>query len=116
LEESFDETVAVFHECMHNMALVLGTDHPSLAPHYWGFSQVLGERNRSADGIPLMIDAFRIDRKANHAEQNARPGRTALERQVRRIVAVPGQQREAYQAALDGAAALQAEHVAGDDS
>jgi hypothetical protein len=108
-EESFDETVAVFHECMHNMALLLGNDHPSLAPHFWGFGQALGERNRAAEAIPLMIDALRISRKASVAGWDAGPGLAALERQVHRIAVRAGLSAEAYQAAFDGAAALVAD-------
>jgi len=104
-EEAFDETVAVFHECMHNMALLLGNDHSSLAPHYWGFSQILGERNRSAEAIPLMLEALRIDRAAGSGRDASR-GLEALERQIRRIVLRPGLPQQAYQSALDGAAGL----------
>jgi serine/threonine protein kinase/tetratricopeptide (TPR) repeat protein len=108
-EEAFDETVAVFHECMHNMALLLGNDHPSLAPHYWGFAQALGERNRAAEAIPLMIDALRISRKADVPGWDAAPSLAALERQVRRIVVRAGLPVESYRTAFDGAAALLAD-------
>src|SRR5262249_2696528 len=111
-EESFDETVAVFYECMHNMALVLGNDHHSLALHYWGFAQALAERERSAQAIPLLIAGLRISRKANTDEWDATPGLAALEKQVRRIVVRGGLSTDAYQAAHDGAAALLADQPA----
>jgi serine/threonine protein kinase/tetratricopeptide (TPR) repeat protein len=111
-EEAFDETVAVFHECMHNMALLIGNDHPSLALHYWGFGQALSERDRSAEAIPVMLDGLRISRKANAPEWDATSGLAALEREVRRIVIRSGLSKEAYQAAYDGAEALAADQPA----
>ena len=111
-EEAFDETVAVFHECMHNMALLIGNDHPSLALHYWGFGQALSERDRAAEAIPVMLDGLRISRKANAPEWDATSGLAALEREVRRMVIRSGLSREAYQAAYDGADALAADQPA----
>jgi tetratricopeptide (TPR) repeat protein len=94
---------------MHNMALLLGNDHPSLAPHYWGFGQALGERNRRAEAIPLMVDALRISRKANVSGWDPAPSLAALERQVRWIAVRAGLSAESYQAAFNGAAALLAD-------
>jgi len=79
---------------------------PAWRPNYWGFGQLLGEKNRSAEAIPLMMDALRIDRVSNRGERDAAPGLKALEHQVRRIIVRSGLSEQAYQAAFDGAAAL----------
>lgn len=105
-EESLDEAIAVFHECMHNMARLLGPDHPSLGPHFVGYAQLLGERNRAAEAIPLLIEGLRIYHKSKSGDWNPGPAVEALERHVRRIVLSPGLTGAQYRTALDGAAAL----------
>ena len=105
-EESLDETIALFHECMFNMGQLLGADHRSLGPHFIGFAQILGERNRSAEAIPLLVEGLEIYRKSQATDWNPAPAFGALERHIRRLVLAPGLSEANYKTALAGARVL----------
>ncbi len=110
-EDALDEATAVFHECMRNMAQMLGPDHPSLGPHLVGYGHSLGERNRSAEAIPLLVEGLRIYRNAPRDTNAAGawdsgPTVQRLERSVRKIVVHAGASKSDYETALSGAEAL----------
>jgi len=111
-EESLDEALALFHECMHNMARMIGPDHPSLGAHFLGYGQLLGERNRAAEAIPLLVEGLRISRPSKHDGWNAAPVVESLDRYVRRIACRPDAKAAEYATALSGADALVAEDQA----
>jgi tetratricopeptide (TPR) repeat protein len=105
-DDAVDEAIAVFHECMHNMAQLVGHDHASLGPHFLGYAQLLGESNRPAQAIPLLIDGMRIYRKSKGADWNAAPTLGLLAKDIRRVVLRPGRPEAEYEAARDGVRAL----------
>ena len=70
-DDSLDESIALFHECMHNMALLYGADHRQLGPHYFGFAQALEQYGRSAEIVPLLVEGLRIYRRARGPEWDA---------------------------------------------
>jgi tetratricopeptide (TPR) repeat protein len=105
-DDALDEAIAVFHECMHNMAQLVGHDHASLGPHFLGYAQLLGEKDRPADAIPLLIDGMRIYRKSRGADWNAAPTLGLLAQDIRRVVLRPGRSSAEYEAARDGVQAL----------
>jgi eukaryotic-like serine/threonine-protein kinase len=108
-DDALEETIAVFHECMHNMAHVIGNDHPQIGAHLFGFARVLGDSNRSAEAIPLLIDGMRIHRKAHGERWEAGSTLDVIAGHVRRIVLVGDLPSARYQVAMDGAAALVAD-------
>ncbi|MSR59121.1 MAG: serine/threonine protein kinase [Planctomycetaceae bacterium] len=101
-----EETIAVFHECMHNLGLMFGTDHPHLGAHLFGFAKALDNSTRSADAIGLLVDGLRIYRKAGTPDWDPVSTLGMLERNVRRIVLTAGLASDKYQTALDGTDAL----------
>jgi len=120
-DDALDEATAVFHECMRNMAQMLGPDHPSLGPHLLGYAQALGERNRAVEAVPLLVEGLRIYRKSSSdsraaGDWDSTPAVQRLERSVRRIVVHAGGSRTDYETALAGAAALAEEPKAGIDT
>jgi serine/threonine protein kinase/Flp pilus assembly protein TadD len=117
-DDALDEATAVFHECMHTMAQMLGPDHPSLGPHLLGYAQSLGERNRAVEAIPLLIEGLRIYHRSSGnsnaaGDWDSTPAVQRLERSVRRIVVRPGGSKTDYETALAGATALLNEPRAG---
>ncbi|HEY2251353.1 MAG TPA: tetratricopeptide repeat protein, partial [Planctomycetaceae bacterium] len=120
-DDALDEATAVFHECMRNMAQMLGPDHPSLGPHLLGYAQALGERNRAVEAIPLLVEGLRIYRKSSGdsraaGDWDSGPAVQRLARSVRRVVARPGASKTDYETALAGATALAEETSAGFDA
>ena len=120
-DDALDEATAVFHECMRNMAQMLGPDHPSLGPHLLGYAQALGERNRAVEAIPLLIEGLRISHKSpadsnGTSDWDSTPAVQRLERSVRKIVVRPGGSKTDYEAALAGATALAEEPRMGLDA
>jgi tetratricopeptide (TPR) repeat protein len=105
-DDALDEAIAVFHECMHNMALVLGRDHASLGPHFLGYAQLLGESDRPAEAIPLLIDGMRIYQKSKGDDWNAAPTLGLLARDIRRVALRAGRPEREYEAARAGMEAL----------
>jgi serine/threonine protein kinase len=109
-EDAVEEATAVFHECMRNMAQMLGPDHPSLGAQMFGYAQSLGELNRSVEAIPLLIECLRICHKSpedsNVGDLSSAIVAKRLDRSVRRIVLRPGGSKADYETALAGAVAL----------
>ncbi|MFN0052402.1 MAG: protein kinase domain-containing protein [Planctomycetales bacterium] len=105
-DQAIDETLTVFQECMQAMTHLYGVDHPNLGAHLFGFAHALGESNRSADAIPLLIEGLRIQRKARPDDWLKSPAIQSLERHVRRLVVARGNPTDKYQAALDGSLCL----------
>ncbi len=105
-DDAIDEAIAVFHECMRNMAQLVGNDHASLGPHFLGYAQLLGESNRPAQAIPLLIDGMRIFRKSKGADWNAAPTLGLLANDIRRVALRPGRPEAEYEAARGGVEAL----------
>jgi serine/threonine protein kinase/tetratricopeptide (TPR) repeat protein len=105
-DESFDEALALFHECMHAMARMVGPDHPSLGGHFLGYGQMLGEKNRAVEAIPLLVEGLRIFRSSKGNSWNPGPFTEMLEHNVSLLVSSADRPRADYDAALTGAVAL----------
>jgi serine/threonine protein kinase len=108
-EEAIDETVTVFHETMDAIGHLYGRDHLLIAPHLMGFAQMLEERDRAADAIPLVIDGIRIYRKSKGDDWDATSSLKMLERFVRRLVLAPDLSGSKYEIAARGAETLMTE-------
>jgi len=106
-DDAVDEAIAIFHECMHNMAQLVGHDHASLGPHFLGYAQLLGESDRPAAAIPLLIDGMRIYRKSKGARLEPRlPRWDCWRRTSAALWCVPVVPKAEYEAARDGVRAL----------
>jgi tetratricopeptide (TPR) repeat protein len=110
-EESLDEALVLFHECMQNMARVFGADHPSLGAHFLGYGQLLGERNRDLEAISLLVEGLRISSSTKGGESDPGAFIELLNRYVRRVACRADATPADYETALTGAAALQRDNA-----
>ncbi len=111
-EESLDEALSVFHECMHHMARLVGPNDPTLGAQFLGYGLALGERNRAVDAVPLLVEGMRIYRATKGDDWNPATTIELLDRYVRRIVARPDRPASDYESALAGVQALQSDKLA----
>ncbi|MBS0263583.1 MAG: tetratricopeptide repeat protein [Planctomycetes bacterium] len=105
-DDAFDEALLLFHECMHNMARLVGTDHISLGAHFVGYGTILADKNHDVEAVSLLVEGLRIYRASKGEKSAPVLSLDRLERLVRRIASRPGRPRSDYETALSGAEAL----------
>jgi serine/threonine protein kinase/tetratricopeptide (TPR) repeat protein len=111
-EESFDEALSLFRECMGNMAKLVGPNDPSLGAHFLGYGLALGEKNRAVEAVSLLVEGMRIYRAAKGDDWNPANTIELLDRNVRRIVTRPDRSASDYESALAGVQALRGDKQA----
>ncbi|MCY2963147.1 MAG: tetratricopeptide repeat protein [Planctomycetota bacterium] len=108
-EESIDESIELFRQCMTEMGSLYGPDSLMLAQQFVGFSRLLEQRRKWAEMIPFVIEAIRIQRQRDTGDAVAKSVESQLDllaRATRRVVITPNLPPESYGLAQQGAEVL----------